>query len=432
MASLTSFQVVQAVRPLAIDEPSQATSSRLSSSSSFADALAQAGGESLHPMVAERPPGVPNRWQSLRYLADEAKGTIPAFVLGLARRPIQAVYQTVQQPESMRLEAAGVMGQPPSRLTASSLASGPASSVVMNDPALVPMNPDRPLALSEYPQPAGNNGRGLHWIPTTSSSPAVVDRFVAEAQRMGVRWVTFLNRGTEIGANDYLVKRLVEAGIMPVMRIYTDAGAPIEGDLAALVRHYRSLGVHYFQLYNEPNLRVENGGRMPDVKRYLDLWLPAARIVAANGGLPGFGALSPQGDVDDLTFLQEALRQIKARGATDALNRAWLSVHNYGVDYLRVRRYDEILRQELGRSLPQIGTEGGVYCGPHLSEEEQVRILADAYRYMRHREPYYLAYTYWVIANALGGGHDPAWESQALFRVDGKVSPLVAILQAEI
>ncbi|MCD6290456.1 MAG: hypothetical protein J7M34_08135 [Anaerolineae bacterium] len=257
-----------------------------------------------------------------------------------------------------------------------------------------------------------------------------MDRFVAEARRMGIRWVTFLNRGTQIGDNDYLVKRLVEAGIMPVMRIYTDGGSPIQGDLGALVRHYRSLGVYYFQLYNEPNLRVENGGAAPDVNRYLDLWLPAARIVAANGGFPGFGALSPQGDVDDLTFLREALRQIKARGAADVLNRAWLSVHNYGPDYLRVRQYDAILREELGRSLPQISTEAGVYPGPHLSVQEQVRILADAYQHMAQREPYYLAYTYWIIANELGGGHDPAWERQALFRADGTVNPLVDVLRA--
>ncbi len=152
--------------------------------------------------------------------------------------------------------------------------------------------------------------------------------------------------------------------------------------------------------------------------------------MAANGGLPGFGALSPQGDVDDLTFLREALREIKARGAVDVLNRAWLSVHNYGPDFLRVRKYDAILREELGRSLPQISTEAGVYPGPSLSEEEQVRLLAEAYQYMARREPYYLAYTYWIIANQAGGGHDPAWEYQALFRADGRVSPLVEILRA--
>jgi hypothetical protein len=45
------------------------------------------------------------------------------------------------------------------------------------------------------------------------------------------------------------------------------------------------------------------------------------------------------------------------------------------------------------------------------------------------REPYFFTNTYWVIANAEGGGHDPQWEKHALFRPDGP-SPLVAALQA--
>ena len=75
------------------------------------------------------------------------------------------------------------------------------------------------LALNGYPHPHGDNGRGLHWIPTTTQSMATVDRFVAEAQRMGIKWVTLLNNGANVGDNDYLVGKLVGAGIEPVMRL---------------------------------------------------------------------------------------------------------------------------------------------------------------------------------------------------------------------
>ena len=398
---------------------------------SFAEVLRRAGEELGSSLVGWQPLSRPNRWQALRYLVAGARQALPAFLRGLpqGRAPVRPQASRLHPPR--RGADIGVAAAAPAP-TRPKPVERPAwvEAITPAAPAPPPMVFDRPLTLAEYPQPVDNNGRGIHWIPTTRSSPEVVDRFVEEAKRMGIRWVTFLNDGTRIGDNDYLVKRLVEAGIMPVMRIYTDGGAPIQGDLGALVRHYLKLGVYYFQLYNEPNLRVENGGAEPDVKRYIDRWLPAARIVAANGGLPGFGALSPQGDVDDLTFLREALREIKARGAVDVLNRAWLSVHNYGPDFLRVRKYDAILREELGRSLPQISTEAGVYPGPSLSEEEQVRLLAEAYQYMARREPYYLAYTYWIIANQAGGGHDPAWEYQALFRADGRVSPLVEILRA--
>ena len=83
---------------------------------------------------------------------------------------------------------------------------------------------------------------------------------------MGVKWVTFLNNGANIGDNDYLVKKLTDAGIEPVMRIYSPTLQPLQGDIEGMVRHYTALGVHYFQPFNEPNLNCENPGR-PGVGR---------------------------------------------------------------------------------------------------------------------------------------------------------------------
>lgn len=295
---------------------------------------------------------------------------------------------------------------------------------------------DGPLPLEAFPRPPADNGRGMHWIPTLRSSPAVVDRFVRELVDMNVKWVVFLNDGANIGDNDYLVRQLVAHGIEPVMRVYTNGLEPISGDLGAMVRHYTGLGVHYFQLYNEPNVAAENGGAAPDVNRYLDLWLPAAKVVVANGGLPGFGALSPGGDVDDRTFLRDALLAIRARGETAVLDRAWLSSHNYAGErplsdpdgFLRFRQYDAIIRSVLGRPMPIIGTEGGSYTVGPVDQAKQIEQVLGAYRYMLQREPYNFAYTYWIIANRAGGGHDPAWEWQALFRPDW-TSPLVEALK---
>src|SRR4051812_25117232 len=161
-----------------------------------------------------------------------------------------------------------------------------------------PRFPPGPLAMEQYPRPTPNNGRGLHWIPTTKQSKSDIDRFAREARWMGVRWVVFLNQDANIGDNDYLVQQLTKNGITPVMRVLTHRGAPIQGDLGAMVRHYTALGVFYYALYNEPNLPSENQDQPPSVDRYLDLWLPAARQVAAAGGLPGIGSLSPGAEVD--------------------------------------------------------------------------------------------------------------------------------------
>lgn len=279
------------------------------------------------------------------------------------------------------------------------------------------------LSLADYPHPPGDNGKGIHWIPTVSQTPEVVDRFVAEAKSMGMKWVVFLNEDANIGANDHLVKRLTEAGIEPVMRVYTPGLTPIHGNLPEMVRHYTQLGVRYFQLYNEPNLMVETGGQYPDVKKYLDLWVPAAQQVIKAGGLPGFGALSPQGEMDDREFLRQGLSLLKERGQANLLGRSWLAMHNYTGPrplndpdgFARFRQYDSIIRSVLGRSLPIIGTEGGTHITEHVSEQRQIEMVTGAYDYMRNREPYNFAYTYWILAN----GHDQAWDAHALIRPEG-------------
>ncbi len=366
------------------------------------------------------------RWQPL-----QAQGGAPERPSSPSPVPAAPNGGSVQQPSVGPSPGAEAMAPPapsgpPERALGPVQVDGPRRSV-------------RPLPLDAFPRPPGDNGRGIHWIPTPRQSREVIDKYIREIEQMGVKWVTFLNDGTQIGDNDYLVEQLVRRGIEPIMRVYTDAGAPIQGDLAALVRHYRAKGVRYFQLYNEPNLRIENQGQPPDPVRYVEKWLPAARTVIEAGGFPGFGSLSPTpglapgaapGDMDDLTFLREAVREIRRRGAEDVLARSWLSVHNYGTEFLRIREYDRVLREELGWSMPQIGTEAGIYPGQNLSEEEAARIVADAYRYLPQREPYYFAYTYWIIANETGlGPADPAWNHQALFRPDGTTSPLVSILK---
>ncbi|HEY3058980.1 MAG TPA: hypothetical protein VGL99_08425 [Chloroflexota bacterium] len=307
----------------------------------------------------------------------------------------------------------------------------------------------QPLPLGSYPHPNGDNGRGMHWIPTTNQPKAVVDRFVAEAQRMGVKWVTFLNDGANIGQNDYLVEKLAGAGIEPVMRLWSNQLEPIKGDITAMVQHYVGKGVRYFQPFNEPNLNVEQPDGVVSVDRYLDAWIPAAKAIVRGGGLVGFGSLAPGGDFDDVEFLKQALAGLKKRGADNLLNRGWLSMHNYthnhaieeradGDGFFKFRAYHKVLREALGRDLPIVGTEGGTFIGEHedqtqpvIDARKAVEMAQQAYTYMRdQREPWNFVYSYWTIANEAGGGTDASFREHALFRHDGTVNPVVSALRA--
>ncbi len=398
---VTSSQQLQQPQPIARN-----TTTGGHTDQSFAIALAQA--QQSRPMPVLPPT---SRWSSLSFLATT---NAPRMRFPFTQSQMVAANA-----------AAPIVSLPP-------VHTAPAFSV-QKAAAVAPAASSQPMALADYPHPPGDNGRGIHWIPTISQSKAVVDKYVKEAVDMGMKWVVFLNDGANIGANDYLVQKLTAAGIEPVMRIYSSGVVPISGDVQSMVKHYVDMGVHYFQIYNEPNLQVETGGKPADVKQYVNLWSDIAEKVIAGGGLPGFGALSPQGETDDREFLQQALQTLKNTGKLHLLDKGWLAMHNYTGPrplndpngFLRFQQYNDIIQQALGRPLPIIGTEGGTHVSPLVSPEKQIDMVTGAYKYMLHREPYNFAYTYWIIAN----GHDPAWDAQALFKDDG-ATPLAQALKA--
>jgi hypothetical protein len=308
-----------------------------------------------------------------------------------------------------------------------------------------------PMPLAAFPRPRNDTGRGVHWAPTTYQEPDEVDRLLKEVRAMRISWITFLNDGANVGANDYLVRKAVAANIEPVLRVYTPHGLPVPGapeSLAAMVQHYRGLGVRYFQLFNEPNNNRENPDGQPNVARYVTDWSDAARVVIMHGGLPGIGALSPGGDTDDLQYLDGMLEQFALRGQSHLLDCAWLSLHNYSFNrpvnyvgdqhsYLGFRLYHDIIQRRLGRPLPMIGTEGGTHIGadfdpayPVVDAARQADMVLDAYRYLERpdREPYYFVYSYWIVTDDVpaDGGDVPS--PPPLFETEG-ASALVARLK---
>ena len=286
------------------------------------------------------------------------------------------------------------------------------------------------MPVSAYPVPPENNGWGMHWIPSTGQSSEAVDKFVGELVRMHIKWVVFLNTAQDTTSNDYLVERLVANGIMPVMRIYQSAIEPY-GDLTPMVRHFRAKGVYYYQLYNEPNANVENRQAFANPNQYATAWAASARQVISAGGLPGIGAFSPGGEYDHFEFLRRTLEILAYNGDTHLLNHAWFSAHNYhgtrAFDdpggFLLFRSYNQIIVDHLGRSLPIIGTEAGSYAA---TDEAEIPFIRYQYDYMKYdHEPYFLGFSWWVLANKAGGHYDEAWEWQALFKEGGYVHPAV-------
>lgn len=283
------------------------------------------------------------------------------------------------------------------------------------------------IRLSQFPKPSDDNGRGLHWFPTTAQKREVVDRFVPELAALKIRWLVIL-QGMEdwnLTANDYLVEELNRQGIIPVMRLEMKVGQENHAVVERVVAHYRASGVRYFQIFNEPNARQEwLDSEFPTPEKFMEHWIPLAEIVARHGGLPGLAPLMTTANHADEIFLEKEYQILLHEKRYDLINIMWLAIHNYGgMDdngFLKYRTYARISKFYFRQTIPMLATEGGMGDAQNSAET-----VVNAFDAMKIREPWFLAYCPWLIGNAVGGGHDETWESQAWFQRSGAL-PIVA------
>jgi hypothetical protein len=291
--------------------------------------------------------------------------------------------------------------------------------------------------LADYPRPEGDNGRGVHWSPTNQPLPReVVDYFVPELRAMNIKWVKFLQDDRPEVTDPYLIQQFVANGIEPVMRVYKPVNEPYQ-HLAPLVAQAGEMGVHYFELYNEPNVAGPAGGwregEAVNVERMVDLWILAAREVHAAGGHPSLPPLAGGGTLDDLLFLRQFLDGVRARGQAGLLPGAWMAVHNYflnhPLDYptdpvnvhdvpLTVAEIaergltpDQVEAINHARSIAKLPREeGGFWVGNTIDEDSNAFRKFEAYAHIFYRRfGYYLPLISTEGGAIVGAAEDPRY-----------------------
>jgi hypothetical protein len=249
--------------------------------------------------------------------------------------------------------------------------------------------------LADYHRPPNDNGRGVHYAPTIlAQSPEIVDFLVNELVAMNVKWVKVMQGDIPKVEHEYLTRQLVAHDIEPILRIYKPYNEPYE-HLSAMVMAARSLGVHYFELYNEPNISGFPGGwhngEAISVDRILDLWIPAAEAIQGAGGYAGLPTLAVGGDYDDLRFLEAFLDGLIARDRTDLLNQTWLPLHNYFLNHPFDYPTDPVNLQGIPLSGPEIETHG--------LTPDQVQAINNARANARQPGGYYVGSTIYEDSN---------------------------------
>lgn len=298
------------------------------------------------------------------------------------------------------------------------------------------------LALTDYPRPGNDNGRGVHWSPVLMSQPdGVVDRYLSEASAMDIRWLKLMQPDQPRLEHGYLLGQMQRRGMEAILRVqktYNDSYTHLE----PLVRAGVAAGVDYYELYTNPNVAGLTGGwrqgQAIDIPTLATNWADAARTVRGAGGYPALPSLSPAGAVDDSAFLRRFLTSLREQGQMDALDGAWLPVQNYmGAlplesqdGFSRFQRYHAILQAETGLSLPILSTEGGSLAG-EVSASQVAQRTVEAYRFMQESAPdYFFVFTPWLLVNAAAGGYNGAWERDAWFPAQGDPQPVVAAVRS--
>jgi len=235
-----------------------------------------------------------------------------------------------------------------------------------------------PMALSDWPRPAGDNGWGMHFLASQYYSPEEVDRQIARLKEMNIKW-SLVIYGDENMLN-IAAPRFRDAGITVVWRRmlrasdrYYDWGRDI-----AILNGYGM--PPYMQLYNEPSLPVEWDEGSPDKDDYLSDFLHAAQEVYNAGGYVGLQFVRED-------WLVVALDALKQHGGERVFGRMFFIPHPYGLNHppeydadvnaaLGFLPYAAVFEREIGFVPPMIAGEGGWAIGsehdanyPKVTEE---------------------------------------------------------------
>ncbi|MCG3211853.1 MAG: hypothetical protein FOGNACKC_05499 [Anaerolineae bacterium] len=196
-----------------------------------------------------------------------------------------------------------------------------------------------PIPLRDWPRPTGDNGRGLHYVPTGyfgEDDGYMLDLLLRYhmAEELDMRWVTLyfkdeiqLRRAAEV---------MRDSGLVGVFRYdltpYQDYPAYKIKEHLDILREY---GLPpYLQLYNEPTVGQEWRDEAKDLDLYRRNFIAAADEVYRQGGYVGFQDV----DVDSLRAL---LGSIKAQNKAYLFDVAFFVPHCYGSNHPPAYPYDE-------------------------------------------------------------------------------------------
>ncbi|MDE3089906.1 MAG: hypothetical protein KGJ80_11050 [Chloroflexota bacterium] len=294
-----------------------------------------------------------------------------------------------------------------------------------NTPLPLPLRTDLPaLALRDWPRPANDNGRCIHFLPTGYYTPRDFEVQIPRMKALQMRWVLALY--SDENQLRLAAQQFKAAGVMPIWRKSMRAYQKYYSwDRDIQILKYDGI-TPYFQIYNEPDSGAEWDGRDVDQAQWTYSFVQAAKDVYNAGGYVGMQVLDPD-------WVRAVIREIKAEKGDRIFGRMFFVPHSYALNHppnyvedenavLGFRMYADVFQQELGFIPPFIVGEGGwKYHAtddnryPMIDDQTEAKYYVELFNWFRPQsklsngEPlpdYLFAFCPWILAAPLEGA---AW-----------------------
>jgi hypothetical protein len=287
-----------------------------------------------------------------------------------------------------------------------------------NTPApVLPLRDDLPaLRLRDWPRPANDNGRCIHFLPTGYYTPRDFEIQIPRLKDLQMRWVLVIY--SDENQLKLAAPQFKAAGIVPVWRRLLRANQHYY-DWARDIKILQDNGLPpYLQLFNEPANPDEWNGQPVNIDQWVDNFIGTAKDVYNAGGYPGLQVL-------DTDLLVKVIERIKALKGDALFKRMFFVPHAYALNHppdytqdenavLGFRMFADTFQKELGFVPPFIVGEGGWKIGaqeddrfPQVDDKLEAQYYVELFNWFRppgklsDGEPlpdYLFAFCPWLLA----------------------------------
>jgi hypothetical protein len=217
------------------------------------------------------------------------------------------------------------------------------------------------LQLRDWPRPANDNGRCIHFLPSGYYSQRDFDIQIPRMKDLQMRWVLAIY--SDENQLRLAAAQFKAAGITPIWRKLIRAHQPyLSWDRDIQIIKQAGLPP-YMQIYNEPDSDAEWDGNPVNRGQWILNFLQSAQIVYNSGGYVGVQVL-------DEEWLIALIHAIQERKGDRMFGRMVFIPHPYGLNHppnyvddenavMGFRLFADIFQKEIGFVPPFIAGEGG-------------------------------------------------------------------------